>query len=358
MLTYKNPLYKDNLHPSNLAGTRSLRSDIEYYRGVANSRNDTIGGLANKELSGSTAEMATFNRYGIAFPEEELSSTLAYVFIVRPDLNIVESYDHDTINLTPQCDTNLYYYYLRQTDPTILKGLTQTRCGSYTHHFVPFLMDRVETYQIPSFNLDMHEMTQPFSGFKTTYAGNGNQYQSGQEFTIQFRETSSLRVLKFFKAWVDYINGIALNLFAPKDEYVRAKYLEGTQVIDYATSVYLIRCKPNMEIIFFHKQTGAVPKNIPYENLSYNKGPSDTESLKEVSIEFAGGYPEALNPNTIAEFNYNSIPNASSAMNLEYAPEYDPMVGFSGNPIVGVPYIVFNRDQKKYFLCWKPADAR
>ena len=83
MAIYNNPLYEDNIHPSNLAGTRSLRSDIEYYRGVANSRNDTIGGTANKELS--DAEMATFNRYGISFPEEELSSTLAYVFIVRPD---------------------------------------------------------------------------------------------------------------------------------------------------------------------------------------------------------------------------------------------------------------------------------
>lgn len=301
-------------------------------------------------------EMAAFNRYGITYADDEISSTLGYVFIVRPDLNIIDSKSSTShIELLEQSTASPEINYVAMTDPLILLALTQHAAVPYQHHFIPFLTHRVLEYQVPDLTLSTHEMTQPYTGFKTMYGGNTNGSLSGANPTIRFREYKNYRIMKLFDVWINYINGLSLDIFAPRDEYARAKYVRGSQVIDYATSIYYIKTRPDGEIVFFHKVTGAFPVQVPLSTYSYNRGGMDENAI---NIEFVGGYPESLNLRTLADFNYNAFGELNPIISIDdLAPDYDFRSPISssgtGDIFTSNPAIIWDTAEKKFFLCWK-----
>lgn len=142
-----------------------------------------------------------------------------------------------------------------------------------------------------------------------------------------------------------------MNRFETRSEYQKSRFKNGSSVIDYATSIYLIKTKPDgSEIVYFHKMTGAFPTTIPHSNWSYNRGESKEEN--RVNITFSGGFPEPLNPQTLGEFNYNS--------RLYSAENYSPInaepvssVANWGQPIVGRPYILLDTTARVYRLFWE-----
>ena len=260
-----NSLYEDGKHPSeNIFGEGvQYRERLLQNASIADSRLDVFN---KRQSTGGTGgdgtfnrdafEMSVFNRYGWLYPDDELGSTQAYVFIVRPDLNILRTKQSagSAIMLNAQAENHEYFRYIYSTDPTILWGLTQQFCtgdASNSHQFIPFLVDRVEEYSVPDYEIHVNEMTQPFTNFKTNYAGNSNDSLSGSTVSITFRETANLRVLKFFHAWIEYMNCLSRGLFEPRYEYKYSKLTDGALRLDYTTSIYFIRVKPNMEIVYF-----------------------------------------------------------------------------------------------------------
>lgn len=293
----------------------------------------------------------TFNRYNWIYPSEELTGLISYVFLVRPDLNIVKpTSPTNQIELTETCGHDSYFQSLALTDPELLRN-TCAKYAFYTHDFVNFLLDRVETYQINDWGVSTQEVSQPFTNFKTQYAGNANDSLSAREFSITFRETADLGVTKFFTAWVRYMNGVVMNRFDTKKEYKISRFTNGAPVLDYATSVYLIRTKPDgSEIVYFHKMTGAFPTTVPHSNWSYNRGTDKAEN--SIDITFSGGFPEPLNPQILAEFNRNSHFYNAGNFSGSYAPSVSSMANW-GQPIVGRPYILRDTRYKKYRLFWE-----
>lgn len=374
-------LYKGGIHPSEyILPTDNGNNSASYTRdaltaggSVSCSRLDSY--LKAQEMVGqydatkihtiknfSATEMSVFNRYGWLYPDDEMDVTQSYVFIVRPDLNILTP-DNDFVKLNTQAARNPYFQYLNMTDPTLLLNLTQqVNADKTSHHFIPFLVDRVEAYHVPDYEIKINELSQPFTNFKTNYAGNANDSQSGSQFTITFREANGLRVLKLFHAWIEYMNCLSRGTFDPYDVYKYSKFESGALMLDYATSVYFMRVKPNMEIVYFHKQTGVFPKAAPHSNMSYNRGSQPGNTL---DIEFVGGYPEVLSPYSMADFNFNSnvtdvqkIIN-SSASNYGYDLGANYTGGSWGTPLVGSPYIIQSSPslgkRSKYYLGWLQA---
>ena len=372
-------LYTDGYHPSQITTQQDASGPTANYTrdlltnsgGVSYSRLDTYltsqqfvasgqNGVPTHSLkSFSATEMNVFNRYGWLYPDDEMDVTQGYVFMVRPDLNILTT-DNDYVKINIQATRSAYFQYLNMTDPTLLLNLTQQMNADKTsHHFIPFLIDRVDAYHVPDYEIKINELTQPFTNFKTNYAGNANDSQSGAQFTITFREVANFRILKLFHAWVEYMNCISRGVFEPHDMYKYSKFSNGALMLDYATSVYFIRVKADMEIVYFHKQTGVFPKAVPHSNLSYNRGSQPGSTL---DIEFVGGYPEVLSPYTMADFNFNSnvtdpqlVANYSAS---NYG--YDEGLNFTGAtwgvPLVGRPYIVQSKAslgiRSKYYLGW------
>ena len=287
------------------------------------------------------AQINTFNRYYRIYPDDELGNIISYVFMVRPDLNMDFA-----------CNIDPYYQNLLNAHPGIIMNLTQEAGttlnsvydkigGTPQHHFISFLTDRIQSYSVPDVNVKTFDMEQPFTNFHTVYAANSNESRTGAQFDITFRESKKLEVTKFFDAWVRYIDAINIGRLTPKRKYITSRITNGSSIIDYATSVYLIdTLADGGEIVYFHKTTGAFPITVPHSNWSFQ---SKSSVDPTVNIQFAGGLPEPLNPFILSEFNYNSqiFDTISSEMNYE-------------NPIVGRPFIKYSSKRNCYMLRWQP----
>ena len=321
----------------------SLSSYAATNFGVAISRYDG----AYNASGGSLGYMNSFNRYYKIFPNDEMGNLISYVFIVRPDCNLDDAIAKDG-----------YFHALSQQRRSPLIALEQERAGvNYTHHFIPFLVDRTLNFQVPDVQLKTYDFEQPFSTYRTTYAGNTNESRSGQSFEIQFRENAELDVSNFFNAWVAYISGVTTNRFIAKRKYIESPLLEGTAVFDYATSIYFIKTKADgSEIVFYHKEVGVFPTIAPHSNWSYAQGGSPDNTI---SINFTGGYPESFNPYLLAEFNYNAGVATIDDGTYQYSvpSDKDAIVDKDyENPITGVPFITCDHDRGKFYLRWKKPD--
>lgn len=299
-----------------------------------------------------------FNRYKTIFPDDEISSFKTYVFIVRPDLNLLQPIVEDA-----------FFRDIQENSPSVLRNLTHSQATIFgkvpNTHFISFLYDRTLSYNLPDFNVKTYALDQPFTGFRTTYAGNSNESRSGTDFTITFRENGNLDVFRLFDAWVRYIDNVSTGVFSPFTEYVQSKFLNGVNEIDYATSVYLIMTKADgTEIVYWHKQTGAIPTGVPHNNWSYNSS-GDVDNT--ISIDFSGGYPDAMHPRILADFNYNAglidedseLPTSVKVSTLYPAPharmghQYTSPVLDGGTTLVGGPYIAYDKSRRVYKLKWR-----
>lgn len=308
--------------------------------GIAESFGDV--GIKNK------FQLNTFNRYYKVFPDDEIGNILSYVFIVRPDLNMGiaiknDPFFADLANTFPNLVLNLTQDIGINTDLNIL---AQKCGGQMNHQFVSFLTNRVRSYDIPDVNVKTFDIEQPYTNFHTMYAANSNESRTGHQFSITLRETKNLEITKFFEGWVRYMDGIQLGRYYPKRKYVTSRITNGSSVLDYATSVYLINTLADgEEIVYFHKSTGAFPTTVPHSTWGF-KTPGAGSIENEVSIQFTGGLPEPLNPAVLGEFNYNAGVSSLCVSETNY-----------NNPIVGVPFITYSPKRKRFLLRWKPYNS-
>lgn len=327
-------------------GSNSPDELMKFKEGVAESVEEIFPQIGSFKGSGRTHTRA-FNRYYKIFPDDELGNIFSYVFLVKPDLNM----DY-AINADP------YFAGLVDTHPNVILNLTHSssdttiqnlisQCGGTPdHHFISFLTNRIESYNVPDVNLKTFDMEQPYTNFHTVYGANSNESRTGSQFDITFKENKHLDITRFFDAWIRYIDAINLGNLHPKSKYLNAKVSLGSSIIDYGTSIYLIdTLADGGEIIYFHKTTGAFPTSAPHSTWSFNTGGKVDPSI---TIQFSGGLPEPLNPIILADFNYNAGCFDGSRVitkTLNYA-----------NPIVGAPFITYKPEKKKYYLRWRSID--
>lgn len=288
----------------------------------------------------SSNPLGVFNRYYKVYPGDESSGIYNYIFMVRPDLNM----DY-CMKVDP------YYANLWLQDPDIVLSLTQSVGNTImqyqeasrmpAHHWISWLTPRVTSYSVPDITLKTYDFEQPYTNYHSGYAGNMNDSLSGTQLDVQFRDTKDMKILKFFDAWVRYINGVNTGILSPKLKYVTSRITDGAVILDYCTSIYQIGVLADArEIVYFHKTTGLFPTSVP---LSINSHIGTPNTDTTISVQFAGGFPEAFEPAILADFNYNSGLNKLAAVNLE--------TNFSA-PLVGAPIITWNSRYKKYFLRW------
>jgi len=275
-----------------------------------------------------------FNRFNSIFPHMELDGLVQYVFITRPDLNIC-TWGSSSGQLTPMCETDPLFQQMHKDHRVILRSLSSSMDSG--HDFIPMLVGRTESLQIPDITLRTASMVQPATGYETTYGGNAIESLSSCNFDITFRDDNFLRVTKLFETWVWYIHGLYLHMWEPKDTYIK------NNIYDYMCSVYKFDCMPDGQtIVHWQKYTGAFPVNVPLSTLSYNLGGSVDN---KVNISFRAQYFEAYNPFILRDFNMNSTgPYVATPM-------YDSRVLGTGDPMVGAPFVV--RDGGVFKLKWR-----
>lgn len=305
-----------------------------------------------------------FLRYYHIYPDEEASGFYEYVFIVRPDLNIISDETLLLNNVDSTIGSDPVFNWLNQDSPGLLLQLCNSAYKvsgnrGRTHDFLSFLVGRTESYSVSDYSLSSYEDSQVFTGYKFVYPGNALSSQSGVSFSLSFRDDKDIHITKMFYAWCYYIDGLLRGNFAPKSKYI------GTKVADYMTSVYYIVCGPDAsEILFWQKITGAFPTSVPLNILSMNAG-GGFEAPK-VDIPFSGAAVESLNPMILTEFNHNTglfdmkskksnLPTSKTAwMQQAVAPVHKQLDYIEHR--VGKPFIasVVRNNILKYYLEWRP----
>lgn len=317
-----------------------------------------------------------FNRYGLVYPDDEIDNFISYVFMVRPDLNIIHfkggsnSERVAMLSDTAQADPVFNYFFSTTDDRKILEMLSADY-SSY-HDFIPFLVGRTNSLPIQDYEIRNDSVSQLFSNYKFIIPGKADESTSGISLSIDFRDDKNLSVAKLFYIWDYYIHQVMNGQIYANDTYRRNK------IADYFTSIYLIMCAADgQEIKYFSKITAAIPTGVPLSDFSFNRtGAPDTTR----SISFLAASEEHWNPMIIREFNYNAHviknlqssggnvmdigsmyqntyygssinkPMTKEAMRASFEPHHDSNLN-TGKLITGSPMIVAN-DEGKYFLQW------
>lgn len=272
---------------------------------TTNERVEVDGGIFRGALTTSISSLSSFyndfTRYGKIFPDEEQSSLTRYVFLVKPDCNIIG--DDGQLSKESNVYEDPTFQYLYETSPGMLDQLCNSSYRSRSvnrtnHDLIPFLVGRTNNFSVGDYSLSTYEDSQVFTGYKFVYPGNANVSQSGVQFDLEIRDDSNMNVLKFFYAWCYYIDGVVKGKFIPRNEYV------GSKIADYMTSLYYFVCGPDgSEILYYHKIVGCFPTGVPFSFYSMNGGGGT--DVPRLSFNFTGAAPESLNPIILSEFNAN-----------------------------------------------------
>lgn len=313
-----------------------------------------------------------FDRFYSIYLNNDEVETRQYIFFVRPELYLVDDAGDDQ-HMSLSKKSRTYYdpfmQYMKANHEVILRSLTaefgranlgieavadsgigQAGYGGNitddngvpltNHCFIPYLVGRTESLQIPDYQIKTFNLVQPYTKYAMPYSTSTMESQSGGTFDVTFREDTQMRIHKLFFTWIYYMDGVMRNRFRPKDKYI------DYNAIDYASSVYHIVCDvTGKNIIWWSKYTGVIPTSVPNSDLSFNRG-GKTENT--VTIPFQYFYHEALNPYILSDFNYNSLgynymmqvaERRGIAITRKEAPLYDTTWHQMGTNLVGRPYI-------------------
>lgn len=265
-----------------------------------------------------------FNRFKVTYPDLTLDKTFAYVFITRPDLNILEGSSkgaslHSQVANDPTC------YYIKNVSPDILTSLTKNH--SSLHDFNTFLCNHASSFEISDEFIKTGEMGETLTGHKLAFGKNNIDSKTAGSFNISYTDDKDLNIYMMHKLWIDYISKVYRGEWKSKRDYIANK------ILDYATSVYYILCGPDGEsILFWSKYYGVFPTNTPSSVLSWSKG--NIVNNPEYSITYQYSFKEDFNPLALAEFNVNSGGGGFTYKNI-----YEPALASTGRTFSGSPFI-------------------
>jgi len=305
-----------------------IQSDLKNVKEALSIYTDILFSDVNKMLFNN------FNRFRAPFTDYTLTNTVAYIFITRPDLNILEPTGNNGYKLVPQFENDPTFTFLFKHNPNILLSLTSH--FSNQHDFHPFLSNMAESFEVSDQYIKTIEHGETLTGYKIQYGKHNIESKTAGKFNITYTDDKEVTIYKIHKAWTEYISKVYRGEASPKRTYIERK------ILDYACSVYYILCAQDYEtILFWTKYYGVFPTNEPSSVFSSSK--SNPVKNPEYSIEYAYAFKEDFNPLTLCEFNMNSKGN------YIYLKPFNTNTGKSGRSLTGAPFIETSRDGNYVF---------
>lgn len=335
-------------------------TQYNYQTKMTDSLEDKLA-LARKKLGlqvhgsdriGRAIKYYLFNRFKVPDTNLAHSKSVTYIFFTRPDLNLLDV--SNIKKLVPQqhimdnVETALTY----RTHPHIFKLLTDSqRCGD-KDNFNMLLSNQVTSVDISDETLDMDTVGKTWCEYYMNYA-HSYSGRTGGDFTCTFTELSDLSVSSLMKLWLTYIDNVARGAWSPSynlagstgsgpSHAINQSHVY-SKTLDYAASMYLIRCAADGEtVLFWTKYYGVIPENTGASAFSFDVG-NGLGAGDKLSIRFKYAMKKDWSPISLLEFNDNAhvkdIVNYANSFDLDtgsYA------TGASREPFVGTPYIVMD----------------
>lgn len=243
-----------------------------------------------------------FDRYYSVYPDSELTNVYHYIFMTRPDCNLIDSATgqlYEEVKRNPTIE-NIYH-----TRPHALKNLVAVGALDSAsplhnpggHRFMPVITSRCDSLQLPNTELRTASLLQPYTKF-TQHFGLHLANTTGIEFTMTFREFGDLSMHYLITAWINYIHDVMKGIYNPKDEYIRENRA------DYMVSIYDIMCAPDAStILYWEKITGAFPVDNDNSTLSFNL---HGNSGNQITVPFVAFRIDPIHPYSLIDFNFNA----------------------------------------------------
>lgn len=324
----------------------------------------------NHNIRPSKLPWMNFDRYYSIYSQWEKDVEYQYVFVTRPQLNIV---DEMAVRSIPK-ESEFAYESGRLPTPTLnaqavrnpIIGMAATMHGEivynliksgYSHHFIPYFTERVSGIEVPDFDIKSYSISQPYTGFTMPFAGTGFESLTGGSLNLSFRDDAEHRIENTFRIWIEYMHCVAFGSMDPivhDNQTFRNKGPIANHYFDYMCSIYTISTKADArEIVWYDKFTGCMPTQIPDRNHSFNRGGGNTET--EISIPFQFFHHRACDPSILGDFNYNAF-GGKNSLNWESSSRYLTPYHGTGNGMTGTPFIEIDNRYKKIYLSWKGED--
>jgi len=248
----------------------------------------------------------------------------SYTFFTRPDLNI----SNETANKMPflkfilnseignlVCD-RLTYPSFNTAPPTadelgketnVYKDSAITldpkfRCLSV---FDPFLTNTCkELSGIKDMSMEKYETEGDFAGHTLTYAMGSDGWDSVNELSATFTDTSLCPNFLKHYIWFQYIHEVCKGNINPKMKYIRER------IIDYTCSIYTFKlAEDDKTILRWSKSTGCFPISLSLNTVNHSNE-LKLDEFDDVSVTYASNFTEVMNPRILADFNYLTYPKA------------------------------------------------
>lgn len=317
----------------------NILKDMGYYNAKDNTENMSL--------------YQNFNRSYNVFPNEEMETFYHYIFFVRPNCNLVSGLPGESDMVADNIDSYTREMFLYHN--IVYRSLT-TSLSTY-HNFIPWLVGRTESIQIPDRTIKNYTISQPYTNYLMPYAGTSTESETGGTFDVVFREDRQLRVHRLIDLWIYYMDKVAKGIFKPsRSGSIKQKPIK----FDYMSSVYHFVCRPDGEtVVWFDKYTGVFPLSSPNSDLSWNLHGGNIDN--KVTIPFAYFHHEANNPDILIDFNTNisiydygrSVPWSYTRTNSKgnfYGTKNVPQT-YGGQ--VGVPFILMTNNGYTIKLKWQ-----
>jgi len=331
-------------------------------------------------VSFDTRRIQQINRFHLQTHDTVLG-TKSFVFMTRPNLNLI--YYGELLAEIKRIQLFTYIYGIDQIGPAIFESLEVWGASRSPTPWLSVLTNQIRSYAPIDAELDTTENGETYHGHKIIYGKHNFKSEIGGTTSLTFQDTRDLLVYLTLKTWRKYINCVSSGLCYPANVHVKKAEL------DYATSLYYIVVKEDMEeIVYWEKLTGVFPTKVPDSIFNYVE--NEPERNLKFDIDFAYSCREVMNPAIFVELNrlyqtadINTIPlptppmvssrnwlqrmlnigkeiteanvqhwyNEAYGTNPEFLPNYIPSIAMHGVPYVYGPWITQDSNGK-YRLRW------
>lgn len=259
------------------------------------------------------------NRFHLIDSAAAPPSRRNFIFMTRPDLNIFELdsstgkiRNYDTLN--SELRVLPYFDYVKKFQTTtsdVLKTLefydmpeSMPRESDFHTPWLNIITNQAQSYNVNPRNIDTTTSAETFHGHTIKYASPSFSHETGGTVSIQFNERRDLSLYHTIRAWVEYMNSLAIGKISPKRTHIM------NAEIDYAVSLFYISTDETMEnILYWEKLMGVFPTSVPDEFFGWNDVGIDFNS--GYSVEFTYSIRSVMNPYDLMEINnlYNFTTN-------------------------------------------------
>jgi hypothetical protein len=290
--------------------------------GMAKAANDFVAGLekgSNKKPSLPTKAIAgksglsigdrgadgnIYTKYNVfkkihPVDFEPYVSGFSYVFFVTPLTSLNSRWAADTFNYDIDgIDIEIIQslcYQLEVSDQ-VFEGTSSP--------FIKLLSNLAVGAPSVDTGLEPKDYAENFHGNKISFGSSVTSSRTTGDFSLRFRELSTLPVLRTIDYWVKYIDA------AKNGRLGRWNSVAMKRVMDYMSTAYVFTTLPDgVTINYWAKYTGLYPTAVPWSSL--NTEDNRSHDLVEVSIPFTYNYREEMDLAILTDFNKSADPKDS-----------------------------------------------